>query len=158
MNKKRVTFRADDSFIEELNEILEDINSKNPNKKEFGVKNIVWNFMKDYAKTQPYGLIWQNKRINERLDEIAKEMEDLEKEKNELLAKYKLNEGIINNKKLDDYKDKYTLQLEEAKKDYLKRANVFGDKIDKNEILEKVLEQYPEIRKEDLLEILQKNS
>ena len=156
MNKKRVTFRADDSFIEEFNEILEDINSKNPNKKEFGVKNIVWNFMKDYAKTQPYGFIWQNKRINERLDEIAKEMEDLEKEKNELLAKYKLNEGIINNKKLDDYKDKYTLQLEEAKKDYLKRANVFGDKIDKNEILEKVLKQYPEIRKEDLLEILQK--
>ena len=154
MNKKRVTFRADDSFIEELNEILEDINSKNPNKKEFGVKNIVWDFMKEYTKTQPYGLVWQNKRINERLDEIAKEMEDLEKEKNELLAKYKINEGLLNNKKLDDYKDKYTLQLEEAKDSYLKRVKSFGDKIDKNEILEKVLEKYPEIRKDDLLEIL----
>lgn len=155
MNKKRVTFRAEDSFIEELNEILNDINSKNkPKQKEFGVKNIVWEFMKEYTKTQPYGLVLENKRINERITEIEEEIKNLEKEKDELLAKYKLNEGMLNNKKLDDYKDKYTLMLEEARDDFKKRASRFGDKVNPDDILEKVLEKYPEIRKEDLLELL----
>ena len=154
MNNKRVSFRANDEFIDELNEVLNDINSKKkPNQKDFGVKNIVWDFMKEYTKTQPYGLVTETKRLKNRLDEIDKEIETLTKEKNEITAQIKVNEDIINNKKLDDYKDKYTLKLEEAKADYNKRLS-FSDKVDKEELLKKVVEKYKPIRLEDLKEIL----
>ena len=77
MDKKRVTFRAEDDFIKELNEILDDINKdRKPNQRQFGVKNIVWDFMKDYTKTQPYGLVIENKKIKNRLDEIEDEIEN----------------------------------------------------------------------------------
>lgn len=155
MNKKRVTFRAEDDFIDELKEILNDINSnRKPNQKEFGVKNIVWEFMKEYSKTQPYGLITETKRLKTRLEEIEEELDKLNNEKNEIQAQIKVNENIINNKKLDEYKDKYTLKLEEAKADYNKRLSRFGDIVDKEEILKNILKQYPEIRVQDLKEIL----
>ena len=155
MDKKRVTFRAEDDFIKELNEILDDINkNRKPNQRQFGVKNIVWDFMKDYTKTQPYGLVIENKKIKNRLDEIEDEIENLTKEKNELTAQLKVNENIINNKKLDEYKDQYTLELEEAKADYNKKLSSFGDRVDKDEILKNVCKQHPNIRLEDLKEIL----
>ena len=155
MNKKRVTFRAEDDFIDELKEILNDINSnRKPNQKEFGDKNIVWEFMKEYSKTQPYGLITETKRLKTRLEEIEEELDKLNNEKNEIQAQIKVNENIINNKKLDEYKDKYTLKLEEAKADYNKRLSRFGDTVDKEEILKNILKQYPEIRVQDLKEIL----
>ena len=155
MNKKRVTFRAEDDLIDELKEILNDINSnRKPNQKEFGVKNIVWEFMKEYSKTQPYGLITETKRLKTRLEEIEEELDKLNNEKNEIQAQIKVNENIINNKKLDEYKDKYTLKLEEAKADYNKRLSRFGDTVDKEEILKNILKQYPEIRVQDLKEIL----
>ena len=155
MNKKRVTFRAEDDFIDELKEILNDINSnRKPNQKEFGVKNIVWEFMKEYSKTQPYGLITETKRLKTRLEEIEEELDKLNNEKNEIQAQIKVNENIINNKKLDEYKDKYTLKLEEAKAEYNKRLSRFGDTVNKEEILKNVLKHYPEIRVQDLKEIL----
>lgn len=157
MNERRVSFRAEDDFIEELNEILDDINSnKKPNQKDFGVKNIVWDFMKEYTKTQPYGLITETKRLKSRLDEIDKEIDDLTTEKNEITAQIKVNENIINNKKLDEYKDQYTLKLEEAKADYLNRLSRFGDnpKVDKEELLKKVCEKHKPVRLQDLKEIL----
>ena len=155
MDKKRVTFRAEDDFIKELNEILDDINKdRKPNQRQFGVKNIVWDFMKDYTKTQPYGLVIENKKIKNRLDEIEDEIENLTKEKNELTAQLKVNENIINNKKLDEYKNQYTLELEEAKADYNKKLSSFGDRVDKDEILKNVCKQHPNIRLEDLKEIL----
>lgn len=155
MDKKRVTFRAEDDFIKELNEILDDINkNRKPNQRQFGVKNIVWDFMKDYQKTQPYGLVYETNKLKNRLDEIDDKLEKLTQEKNELTAQIKVNENIINNKKLDEYKDQYTLELEEAKADYLKRLSRFGDKVDKDEILKNVLKQHPNIRLEDLKEIL----
>lgn len=157
MSKKRVTFRAEDDFINELKEILDDINSKRkPTQREFGVKNIVWEFMKDYTKTQPYGLVTENKRLYCRLDEIKDEIDNLTNEMNEIQAQIKVNENIINNTKLDDYKDKYTLKLEEAKEDYLKRLSTFKDnpKVNKEELLQKVCKKYPEIQIDDLKEIL----
>ena len=155
MDKKRVTFRAEDDFIKELNEILDDINKdRKPNQRQFGVKNIVWDFMKDYTKTQPYGLVIENKKIKNRLDEIEDEIENLTKEKNELTAQLKVNENIINNKKLDEYKDQYTLELEEAKADYNKKLSSFGDRVDKDEILKNVCKQHPNMRLEELKEIL----
>ena len=110
--------------------------------------------MKDYTKTQPYGLVIENKKIKNRLDEIEDEIENLTKEKNELTAQLKVNENIINNKKLDEYKDQYTLELEEAKADYNKKLSSFGDRVDKDEILKNVCKQHPNIRLEDLKEIL----
>ena len=154
MNKKRVSFRANEEFVDELNEVLNDINSKKkPNQKDYGVKNIVWDFIREYTKTQPYGLVTETKRLKNRLDEIDDEIEKLTKEKNEITAQIKVNEDIINNKKLDDYKSQYTLKLEEAKADYEKRLK-FGDKANKEEILKKVVEKYKPIRLEDLKEIL----
>ena len=155
MSNKRVTFRAEDEFIKELNEILDDINSKKkPYQKDYGVKNIVWEFMREYTKTQPYGLITETKRLKTRLDEIEDEIEKLTKEKNEITAQIKVNEEIINNKKLDDYKDKYTLKLEEAKEDYNKRLSMAKGNVDNEEVLKRVLKQYPEIQIQDLKEIL----
>lgn len=155
MSNKRVSFRADDDFIDELYEVLDDINSKNkPSQKNFGVKNIVFDFVKDYQKTQPYGLVHETKRLKSRLDEIDNEIEILTKEKNEIMAKIKVNEDILNNKKLDDYKDSYTLKLEEAKEDYLKRLSWFGDRVDKEELLIKVCENHKPVRLNDLKEIL----
>ena len=159
MSDRRVSFRAGDEFIEELNEILDDINKNNkPTQKSYGVKNIVWEFMKEYTKTQPYGLVTETKRLKSRLDEINETIEKLTEEKNEITAQIKVNEEIINSKKLDDYKDEYTLKLEEAKKDYLNRlermANKLGDKVDKEELLKKVCKKYEPIRLQDLKEIL----
>lgn len=159
MSNKRVTFRAEDEFIDELNEILNDINSKKkPNQKEFGVKNIVWEFMKEYTQTQPYGLVTETKRLKTRLDEIEDEIENLTTEKNELTAQIKVNEEILNSKKLDDYKDKYTLKLEEAKANYNKRLSMARNNPDYNineeELLQKVCKKYPEIRLQDLKKIL----
>lgn len=159
MSKKRVSFRAEDEFIEELNEILNDINKDNkPNQKDYGVKNIVWDFMKEYTKTQPYGLVTETKRLKTRLDEIEDEIENLTTEKNELTAQIKVNEEILNSKKLDDYKDKYTLKLEEAKANYNKRLSTARNNPDYNineeELLQKVCKKYPEIRLQDLKKIL----
>lgn len=155
MSNKRVSFRAEDSFIDELNEILDDINdNRKPNQREFGVKNIVWEFMRDYTKTQPYGLVTETKRLKNRLDEIEEKIEDLTKEKNEITAHIKVNEEIINNKKLDDYKDKYTLKLEEAKEEYNKRLKMAEGKIDNEVILKKVVEKHKPVRLQDLKEIL----
>ena len=155
MSNKRVSFRADDPFIEELNEILEDINSKkNPNQKNFGVKNIVWDFMKEYTKTQPYGLKTETKRLKNRLEEIDDEIENLTKEKNEITAQIKVNEDIINNTKLDEFKDNYTLKLEQAKEDYNKKVSAFGNKVDKEAVLKQLCRQYEPIRLQDLKEII----
>lgn len=155
MSNKRVSFRAEDRFIDELNEILDDINdNRKPNQREFGVKNIVWEFMRDYTKTQPYGLVTETKRLKNRLDEIEEKIEDLTKEKNEITAHIKVNEEIINNKKLDDYKDKYTLKLEEAKEEYNKRLKMAEGKIDNEVILKKVVEKHKPVRLQDLKEIL----
>ena len=155
MSNKRVSFRADDKFIDELNEILNDINSKKkPYQKNYGVKNIVWEFMREYTKTQPYGLVSETKRLKCRLDEIDEKIEELTKEKNEITAQIKVNEDIIKNSKLDEFKDEYTLKLEEAKADYLNRLSKFGDKVDKEEILKNVVEKYKPIRLQDLKEIL----
>ncbi len=151
----RVQARVTEEFKDELDEVIKDINSnRNPNLKKFGVKNILFDFVKDYYKTQPYGLVYENKQIKKRLDEIEDEIENLTKEKNELTAQLKLNENIINNKKLDEYKDQYTIQLEEAKADYNKRLSRFGDKVDDNEqLLIKVSEKH-KVRVQDLKEIL----
>lgn len=157
MSERRVSFRAEDDFIDELNEILDDINSKNkPYQKDYGVKNIVWEFMKEYTKTQPYGLVTETKRLKSRLDEIDGQIEELTTEKNEITAQIKVNEEIINSKKLDDFKDKYTLKLEEAKADYLNRLSRFKDnpKVDKEELLKKVCKKHKPIRLQDLKEIL----
>ena len=151
----RVQTRVTDDFKEELYEVINDINSKrNPNLKKFGVKDILFDFVKEYYKTQPYGLVYENKQLQTRLDKIEKSIEDLTKEKNEITTKIKLNEEIINNTKLDEFKDKYTLELEEAKEDYLKKVSKFSDKIDKDQILKNVLKQHPNIRLKDLKEIL----
>ena len=151
----RVQTRVTDEFKEELYEVLDDINSKrNPSLRKFGIRDILFDFVKDYYKTQPYGLVYENKQLKIRLDEIDKEMEKLTTEKNEITAQIKVNEEIINNKKLDDYKDKYTLKLEEAKADYLNRLSRFGDRVDKDELLNNVCKQYPDIRIQDLKEIL----
>ena len=94
MSNKRVSFRAEDSFIDELNEILDDINdNRKPNQREFGVKNIVWEFMRDYTKTQPYGLVTETKRLKNRLDEIEEKIEDLTKEKKRNYSTYKSKRG-----------------------------------------------------------------
>lgn len=155
MNNKRVSFRANEEFVDELNQVLNDINSKKkPNQKDYGVKNIVYDFIREYTKTQPYGLVTETKRLKNRLDEIDKEINDLTKEKNEITAQIKVNEEIINNKKLDDYKDKYTLMLEEAKEDYNKKLSIAKGNVDNEEVLKRVLKQYPEIRIQDLKEIL----
>ena len=155
MSNKRVSFRADDPFIEELNEILDDINSKKkPNQKNFGVKNIVWDFMKEYTKTQPYGLVTETKQLKSRLDDIDKEIGDLTKEKNEITAQIKVNENIINNSKLDEFKDDYTLKLEQAREDYNKKVSAFGDKVDKEAVVKQLCEKYKPIRVQDLKEIL----
>ncbi len=153
----RVQTRVTDDFKEELYEVIDDINAKRqPHLKKFGVKDILFNFVKDYYKTQPYGLIYENKQLKRRLDEIEDKLEDLTKEKNEITAQIKVNDNIINNSKLDEFKDKYTLQLEEVKADYLKRLERFGDnpKIDKEELLQRVCKKYPDIRIQDLKEIL----
>lgn len=151
----RVQTRVTDDFKEELYEVINDINSKrNPNLKKFGVKDILFDFVKDYYKTKPYGLVYENKQLQTRLDKIEELIEDLTKEKNEITTKIKLNEEIINNTKLDEFKDKYTLELEEAKEDYLKKVSMFSDKLDKDQILKNVLKQYPNIRLKDLKEIL----
>jgi len=155
MTNKRVSFRAEDPFIEELNEILDDINSKRkPNQKAFGVKNIVWDFMKEYTKTQPYGLVTETKRLKNRLEEIDKEIEILTNEKNEITAQIKVNENIINNTKLDEFKDEYTQKLEQAREDYNKRVSAFGDKVDQEAVLKQLCKKYKPIRLEDLKEIL----
>jgi len=153
----RVQTRVTDDFKEELDEVLNDINrNRNPNLKKFGVRDILFDFVKDYYQTQPYGLVYENKQLKRELDEIDKEIDDLTKRRNEITAQIKVNDNIINNKKLDEYKDQYTLQLEEAKADYLKRLGRFGDnpKVNKEELLEKVCKKYPEIRIQDLKEIL----
>ena len=110
--------------------------------------------MRDYTKTQPYGLVTETKRLKNRLDEIEEKIEDLTKEKNEITAHIKVNEEIINNKKLDDYKDKYTLKLEEAKEEYNKRLKMAEGKIDNEVILKKVVEKHKPVRLQDLKEIL----
>ena len=151
----RVQTRVTEDFKTELYEVIDDINNnRNPNLKKFGVKDILFNFVKDYQKTQPYGLVYETNQLKTRLDEVEDELEKLTQEKNELTAQIKVNENIINNKKLDEYKDQYTLELEEAKADYLKRLSRFGDRVDKDEILKNVCKQHPNIRLEDLKEIL----
>ena len=153
----RVQTRVTDDFKKELYEVIDDINSKrNPNLKKFGVKNILFDFVKDYYKTQPYGLVYKTNQLQTRVDEIDEKIDELTKEKNELTAQIKVNKSIMENKKLDEYKNDYTLKLEEAKEDYLKRLSRFGDnpKINKEELLQKVCNKYPEIRLQDLKEIL----
>ena len=157
MKEKRYSFRADTDFSKELDKVLEDINSKRkPNQKRYGVKNIVYDFMKEYTKTQPYGLVFEVDKLKERVIEIDNLIETLTKEKNEVLAEIKVKEDIINNTKLDEFKDKYTLKLEEAKADYLNRLSRFEDnpKIDKEELLKKVVEKHKPVRLQDLKEIL----
>lgn len=156
MKEKRYSFRADTNFSKELEAILEDINSKRkPNQRQYTVKNIVYDFMKDYTKTQPYGLIFEVDKLKERVNEIDNEIDKLTKEKEELLTEIKVKEGIINNTKLDEFKDEYTLKLEEAKADYNKRLSRFGDKVlNKEELLEKVCNNHKPVRLEDLKEIL----
>ena len=157
MKEKRYSFRADTDFSKELDKVLEDINSKRkPNQKRYGVKNIVYDFMKEYTKTQPYGLVFEVDKLKERVIEIDNLIETLTKEKNEVLAEIKVKEDIINNTKLDEFKDKYTLKLEEAKADYLNRLSRFEDnpKIDEEELLKKVEEKHKPVRLQDLKEIL----
>ena len=112
--------------------------------------------MKEYTKTQPYGLVFEVDKLKERVIEIDNLIETLTKEKNEVLAEIKVKEDIINNTKLDEFKDKYTLKLEEAKADYLNRLSRFEDnpKIDKEELLKKVVEKHKPVRLQDLKEIL----
>ena len=153
----RVQTRVTEDFKEELYEVIDDINSKRkPTLKRFGVKDILFDFVKDYQETQPYGLKYENKQLKKRLDEIDDEIENLTKEKNEITAQIKVNDNIINNSKLDEFKDKYTKQLEEAKADYLNRLSRFEDnpKIDKEELLKKVVEKHKPVRIQDLKQIL----
>ena len=151
----RVQTRVTDDFKEELDEVLKDINSKrNPNLKKFGVRNILYDFVSDYYKTQPYGLVHENKELNKRLDEINEEIDKLTKEKDKITAQINVNNNIINSTKLDDFKDKYTLKLEEAKEDYNKRLSRFGDRVDKEELLINVCKKYEIENINDLKEIL----
>ena len=76
------------------------------------------------------------------------------KEKNKITAQIKVNENIINNSKLDEFKDDYTLKLEQAREDYNKKVSAFGDKVDKEAVLKQLCEKYKPIRLQDLKEIL----
>ena len=157
MSNKRVSFRAEDEFRKELSKILEDINSKRePYQRKYTVKDIVWEFMDEYTKTNPYGLINENKRLKKRIDDINKEIEELEKEKNKITAQIEVNDNTINCKKLDDFKEDYTKRVNEAKKDFEKRYNNFKNKMtpQKTENLLKTVCNTREIKPEDLKEIL----
>ena len=117
------SFRINKKDNERLEKILDELNKKKPNhQKKITVRTIVYDFINNYCKTEPHGLIMEIKKLEEEIKEkeIIVERTTTEiKALNELLSEKQLQleavETIIDS---EDYENR----LNEAIKDYIKRS------------------------------------
>lgn len=123
----RVSARVTPEEKEKLDLILNELNSNPTNKKKITIKTILNQFVEDYYKTAPQGLILETKELQKELKEVEHEITKLMDKKNHLLKQIKNNQILINETETNKEEQEYNNRLFKAKEDYKKAATFHND-------------------------------
>lgn len=150
----RVSARVTPEEKEKLDLILNELNSNPTNKKKITIKTILNQFVEDYYKTTPQGLILETKELQKELKEVEHEINKLFDKKNHLLKQIKNNQDLINETETNNEEQEYNNRLFKAKEEFKKKSNYSNGELILNEnIIKKVAEKY-EVKFKDLKEIV----
>lgn len=150
----RVSARVTPEEKEKLDLILNELNSNPTNKKKITIKTILNQFVEDYYKTTPQGLILETKELQKELKEVEHEINKLFDKKNHLLKQIKNNQDLINETEINNEEQEYNNRLFKAKEEFKKKSNYSNGELILNEnIIKKVAEKY-EVKFKDLKEIV----
>lgn len=150
----RVSARVTPEEKEKLDIILNELNSNPTNKNKITIKTILNQFIEDYYKTTPQGLILETKGLQKELKEVEHEINKLFDKKNHLLKQIKNNQDLINETETNNEELEYNNRLFKAKEEFKKKSNYSKGKLVLNEnIIKKVAEKY-DVKFKDLKEIV----
>lgn len=150
----RVSARVTPEEKEKLDLILNELNSNPTNKKKITIKTILNQFVEDYYKTTPQGLILETKELQKELKEVEHEINKLFDKKNHLLKQIKNNQDLINETETNNEEQEYNNRLFKAKEEFKKKSNYSNGELILNEnIIKKLAEKY-EVKFKDLKEIV----
>lgn len=150
----RVSARVTPEEKEKLDIILNELNSNPTNKNKITIKTILNQFIEDYYKTTPQGLILETKGLQKELKEVEHEINKLFDKKNHLLKQIKNNQDLINETETNNEELEYNNRLFKAKEEFKKKSNYSNGKLVLNEnIIKKVAEKY-DVKFKDLKEIV----
>lgn len=157
----RVSARVTPEEKEKLDLILNELNSNPTNKKKITIKTILNQFVEDYYKTAPQGLILETKELQKEVKEVEHEITKLMDKKNHLLAQIKDNQILINETETNKEEQEYNNRLFKAKEDfkmksgYSNRKSEYSNRklVPNENIIKKLAEKY-EVKFKDLKEIV----